>query len=128
MSENPQAQNIHDTYTKWANTTLADIGPSRVKTVPLWSIVGKAKDAALRARAADLEAAYQYITTHPRYHRTECRLEINSDWGDLSLLTPSAYIEFEDDSEAPEGTYWSSTKIGWRDTASPRIGQSKVLE
>lgn len=126
ISVDPQNAAIFDTYTQWEASAQSDTAsPPRLdvtglSTQTIWSVVAGAGDVELAKREADLKNAYEYITTHPRIHKTKCALTIGSDWGDMNLLTPSAYINVDEGTILPEGAYWSSTKIGWRDLARPR--------
>jgi hypothetical protein len=49
-------------------------------------------DKEVSSRARDVENAYLWIVSHPSRHLTKCRLDIYSDWGEIRLLTPSAFI------------------------------------
>ena len=64
-------------------------------------------------RVADVENAFKWIVSHPAQHKTKCRFIINSDWGEIGLLTPSAFIEEDPDSKPSTEFVLSSTKISW---------------
>lgn len=92
-----------------------------LQTVPIWTVVSSFKNATVAELAGGLENSYNYLAENPEKHVTKCRLTINSDWGALSLLTPSAYLRTDSQSE---GVYSSSVKIGWG--GGQYIGQQSI--
>lgn len=79
----------------------------------LWDIMNSAADPLLASRGTDVYKAYQYIVEHPEQHFTRARMVITSDWGEVGLLTPSAYIVRDPLGENPDTTFLESTKISW---------------
>lgn len=129
INREPQSEDVYDTYVEWAGPLQdGSIDVTRFSLDNIWSALDGVQDPDLKSRAEDVRAAYEWITTHPRIYKSPCRLEIQSDWGDMNLLTPSAWIDIAPETTLPEGAYWSSTKIGWRDPANPRTGQTHTLE
>jgi len=59
---------------------------------PLWGILGASPNAAVRAWEMPVQTAYEWIVANPQVHYTKARLTINSDWGEIGILTPSAFI------------------------------------
>ena len=81
----------------------------------LSAVISDFDDANMRSYSKDLDAAYQYIVKNPEIHRTKVRMIINSDWGEVELLSPSAFIEEDPDfaKSKPPGYRISSTKVAW---------------
>ena len=63
-----------------------------MQTTALWDVMRASPDTEVSNRARDVENAYLWIVSHPSRHLTKCRLDIYSDWGEIRLLTPSAFI------------------------------------
>lgn len=84
-----------------------------MQTVALWEVLSLATDPDLRSLAPDVEDVFKYIVTHPAKHFTPCRFVINSDWGEIGLLTPSSFIT-QDPQHPPDKDFVvSSTKVSW---------------
>ena len=127
IEQYPQGESSLNVYTKWLNDAGMKANITGFQTLPIWVLMTGADDARLAQRAEDFRTAYTYFVTHPQKHVTKCRLTVNSDWGDMNLLTPSAYIQFEDSIEPPNGTYYSSTKVGWQSPETPPVPQRDVV-
>ncbi|KAL8919688.1 MAG: hypothetical protein Q9208_006641 [Pyrenodesmia sp. 3 TL-2023] len=108
--------NPFETFEEWVKT--ADTRPMVMsfETAPLWDMVSAANDSELAVRSPDLKKAYSWIVENPEQHLTPARLSITSDWGEIGILTPSAYI-VKDPKQGPvPGAQVGTTKITWDGT------------
>ncbi|KAG8534402.1 uncharacterized protein KY384_001247 [Bacidia gigantensis] len=114
----PTGPDVGDNYKAWLDTTrerpdLTGIGVDSLDLVLLASL-----DPELMSRAADVKNAFQYLTKHPKTHRTNCTMIVNSDWGAISLLSPSATVEEVQGGQVPpDVTAFGETKLSWYSTA-----------
>ena len=84
-------------------------------TIALWDLMYMVSDRAVLSRWTDVQDAYEYLAKHPQVHRTACRLIIDSDWGEIGLLTPGAFIEpVPGTSYDPTTTSLTRTKVYFR--------------
>ena len=79
----------------------------------LWDLMAAANSPAVARRAGDVYKAYQWIVEHPEQHITRARLVITSDWGEVGLLTPSAYMVKDENQPDLPGLSISKTKVTW---------------
>lgn len=85
-----------------------------MQTMSLWELMTAAMDDDLNNRAGDIESAFTWIVANPATHQTKCSLTINSDWGEIGLLTPSAFILPDPANPPPtDNITFSKTKIVW---------------
>lgn len=65
----------------------------------------------------DVQNAYQWIVSNPQVHQTKAVFTINSDWGEIGLLTPSTSIIPDPDAPVDPSLLnnlnFASTKITW---------------
>ncbi|KAL8898550.1 MAG: hypothetical protein Q9207_006640 [Kuettlingeria erythrocarpa] len=103
-----------ETFREWVKT--ADTRPMVMsfETAQLWDMISAADDSELAARSPDLRKAYSWIVENPEQHFTKARLSITSNWGEIGILTPSAYI-MQDPQQGPvPGATIGTTKISWQ--------------
>jgi len=88
-----------------------------VQIMTLWDLMSASDEPAVSSRSLDVQRAYEWIGANPQEHRTKCRFVINSDWGEIGLLTPSAFIMEDPDSpidpSVKANLILSSTRITW---------------
>ena len=116
ISSNPSADNIYKDYEKWVATSQAMPGVMTMQVMSLWELMTAAMDEDLNNRAVDVENAFNWVVENPYKHQTKCTLVINSDWGEIGLLNPSAFIIPDPGSKNPppkENTTFSTTKVIW---------------
>ncbi|KAL8939667.1 MAG: hypothetical protein Q9216_003243, partial [Gyalolechia sp. 2 TL-2023] len=113
LGANPAADGVYDTFLKWSATADRSPNVMSFQSEPLWDIMNSAIDPVLAARGPDVQKAYQWIVEHPDQHFTKVRMVITSDWGELGLLSPSAYIVADPLAQNPELTNIESTKVMW---------------
>ncbi|RYP14427.1 hypothetical protein DL765_006370 [Monosporascus sp. GIB2] len=105
---------VYQKFREWVKTHQQHPSIISIQTVALWDVMSTSPDPEVSRRSRDVENAYLWIVSHPRRHRTKCRLTINSDWGEIGLLTPSAFILSDPDSPVQHpNVSISSTKIRW---------------
>ncbi|RYP41090.1 hypothetical protein DL767_001251 [Monosporascus sp. MG133] len=105
---------VYQKFQEWVKTRQQHPSIISIQTVTLWDVMSTSPDPEVSRRSRDVENAYLWIVSHPRRHRTKCRLTINSDWGEIGLLTPSAFILSDPDSPVQHpNVSISSTKIHW---------------
>ena len=115
LSNRPEAADVPDKLAKWVDSATNSPIMIGVGTKSLAVIISDFDDRNVASYGKDLRDAYTYVAGHPKVHRTKVRMVINSDWGEVELLTPSAFIE-EDPAFAmqkPPGFQMSSTKVAW---------------
>lgn len=84
---------------------------------------------AVSNRASDVQKAFEWIVSHPRTHVTKARFTINSDWAEIGLLTPSAFITQDPDNPYPtDNTVFSTTKIVWGREHSHQFQRDVTIE
>ncbi|KAK4160242.1 hypothetical protein QBC43DRAFT_293133 [Cladorrhinum sp. PSN259] len=76
----------------WVKTNRQHPSITSVQTTALWDVMSASPDTEVSSRARDVEKAYLCIVAHPSRHWSKCRLDINADWGEIRLLTPSAFM------------------------------------
>ncbi|KAI0055777.1 hypothetical protein BV25DRAFT_1921516 [Artomyces pyxidatus] len=115
LTTQPQDDNVYTWFTDWSKTARDRPDVTSLSLMEIWNIMALAADPGVSARSGDVQTAFQWIVTHPRTHRTKCRLSISSDWGEIGLLTPSAFIVND-----PEGAVlptniqvFNGTKVRW---------------
>ena len=84
------------------------------QTEEIWGLMREADDREICIRANDIKDAYTYIATHRQKYQTRATLSVrNAHWVEFGLLTPAAKIIVNSDSDLPENTVVSPTKITW---------------
>ena len=113
ITSDPQAESVFDTYQSWVAS--ADRKPSVMNfaTMTLWDIMAGANSSTLARRAREVYKAYQWIVTNPEQHLTRARLVITSNWGEVGLLTPSAYMIKDEGQPDLPGLSISRAKVSW---------------
>lgn len=114
LAANPSDDGVYKAFESWVDTSRTLPGVMSMQIMTLWDIMSAATDPDVYNRAADVQNAYQWIAEHPAVHETKCRFVINSDWGEIGLLTPSAFIIPDPDSPPPTNdVVFTTTKISW---------------
>jgi hypothetical protein len=129
IASNPEDDGVYKGFQSWINTsrTLPDV--MSVQTMTLWDLMSAATDPAVYGRATDVQNAFQWIVEHPAVHKTKCRFVINSDWGEVGLLTPSAFIVPDTTSPPPTTNInFASTKITWGKEQSHQFQRDVTIE
>ena len=85
-----------------------------------------AKSDALASYANAVEEAFYQLSEHPQVHYTTCTIIVSSDWAEIGLLSPSAYIDKDPNAQEIPGTVLSSTKVNWQ-TVDGRPGNSITI-
>jgi hypothetical protein len=114
IDSDPADSAVWANYQNWIPTVKANPAVTTFQTQALWDIMSFSSDNDVSGRAEDIQKAYDWICENPEDHFTKCRLTINSDWGEIGLLTPSATIV--EDKDLPynrDNTYFGRTKITW---------------
>jgi hypothetical protein len=104
---------IYKDYNSWVESSRKNPGIMSMETVAIWDLMSAAADETIVNRASEVENAYKYITSNPAQHVTQCRFVVNSDWAEIGLLTPSAFIKPSPSSPAASDFTLSETKISW---------------
>lgn len=79
----------------------------------LWDLINGVVDPELAARGSDVQKAYNWLVENPEQHLTQARMVIRSDWEEIGLLTPCAYIVKDPRQPNIPGLSYSTTKITW---------------
>ncbi len=117
IGSNPSADGVYQTYLEWVESANTDPKVVGFKTQPLWEVLFESKDTELNRREADVRKAYSWIVENPKVHLTSVRLSITSDWGEIALQTPSAFIVRNESAPIVEGSFFSPTKVTWGNPA-----------
>ena len=129
IASNPEDTGVYAAFQSWISSsrTLPDV--MSMQTMALWDLMSAAISPEIYNRAADVQAAFQWIVEHPAVHETKCRFVINSDWGEIGLLTPSAFIIPDPNSPPPtDNIIFSSTKITWGKEHSHQFQRDVTIE
>ncbi|KAG2146794.1 MAC/Perforin domain-containing protein [Suillus clintonianus] len=117
----------YEQYKKWLGTIDEDSALSSFTTVELWILMKDASTEPLRKFSNMVHNAYNYITTHPQLYETEVILDIESDWAEFSLLSPSATIAKHRTIALPAYTdFTSMTRIMWGKEHSHKYQRQKL--
>ena len=113
LDSDPTSESIFKTFQQWVETAGTRPNIMSFQTMTIWDLMNSANDSEVASRAADVQDAYQFIVENPEQHQTKARLVITSDWGEIGLLTPSAFIAPDPEHPATPEAFFSSTKITW---------------
>lgn len=129
IDSNPTGDTAFSLYQQWAATSHTLPGVMHLQTMALWDLMEDAEDSDVADRAVDVRKAYEWIVANPKEHVTNCRFVINSDWGEIGLLTPSAIIKENKNSPYPrENIIFSTTKILWGREHSHQFQRDYIIE
>ncbi|EEP80471.1 predicted protein [Uncinocarpus reesii 1704] len=114
IASDPTTTDVYTSYASWTKSSQTTPGVMTMQTMSLWELMTAAMDDTLNLRAGDVEKAFSWIVENPATHHTKCTLIVNSDWGEVGLLNPSAFIIPDPDNPPPtDKTIFSRTKIRW---------------
>lgn len=125
----PESKDVYTTFQSWVATSreLPDVMSFQIMT--LWDLMSAAISPDVYNRAPDIQAAFQWVTAHPALHQTKCRFVVSSDWGEVGLLTPSAFIIPDPESPPPtDNVVFSSTKISFGREHSFQYQRDVIIE
>lgn len=128
VSASPNDEAVYQHYQDWVRTTDESPNVMSMQTVALWDVLGVAADPELVAFAPSAEDVFKYIVAHPALHMTKCRFVINSDWAEIGLLTPSAFIRQDPDSPPGRRFLVSTTKVSWGREHSEKYRRDVTVE
>ncbi|KAM0167910.1 hypothetical protein ACHAPF_011522 [Botrytis cinerea] len=128
VSASPNDKDVYKHFNDWVQTTDKMPNVMSMQTAALWDVLAVAMDAELVDLAPSVEDVFKYIIAHPALHQTKCRFVINSDWGEMGLLTPSAFIR--PDPENPAGSEFlvTTTKVSWGREHSFQYERDKTVD
>lgn len=128
LDSDPSSDGVFETFKQWVNTTHTRPNLMSFQTMTLWDLMSGANDSEVAARGTDVQDAFSWIVENPEEHQTKARLTITSDWGEIGLLTPSAFILRDPAHSAPVEAFFSSTKITWTsNSASQRFVEIEFI-
>ena len=119
IDSDPSAEGIFDTFRDWVKTSQTRPNIMAFQTEAIWDLMASANDSALASRWLDVFNAYQWVVENPEQHRTAARISITSNWGEIGLLTPSAYIMPDPQQPYAPEIQMSTTKITWTGGGGP---------
>ena len=123
---NPGSNSSYELYSAWAQSSQQEPDATTFSTVELWALMRGCQNAKIKDRAEEFEMAYRWLANNPNVHRTKCSLEIEADWGELQILSPSATIEQDDLGKAPEGTLFESSSVKWSLPPGWKVSPQKI--
>jgi MAC/Perforin domain len=86
------AANVFDTFKSWIGSSTTHPATISYRISSLVEVIQQVADADVAKRAVDVENAFNWLVNHHEEYRTKCRFVIESDWGEVALTTPLAYI------------------------------------
>ena len=93
------------------NRTLPVLVNVKLDAISL--IMAAASDAGLKKRSDEFENAFNYIARNPRTHRTLVSMDVDTDWAEFRLLTPSAWIEHVPNGVVSDGARITNSSVRW---------------
>ncbi|OAX36797.1 hypothetical protein K503DRAFT_772164 [Rhizopogon vinicolor AM-OR11-026] len=104
----------YDVFVKWAATVAKESSLGSFNVVEIWNLMRDASTKDLRDRSDMVKEAYDYIVSHPQPYQTAISLDIQSDWAEFNLLSPSATIIADTKNPWPaNNTVASGTRVQW---------------
>ncbi|OSX64643.1 hypothetical protein POSPLADRAFT_1044142 [Postia placenta MAD-698-R-SB12] len=98
-------------YEKWTKTNMQNPGVVNFSLTEIWTLMRSAVDTTLQSRADDIQNAFNYIVSHPDPYKTAVTLDVQSDWAEFGILTPSAVIIPDPSKPYPSNTTASDNKV-----------------
>lgn len=123
---------VAEPFKKWIKTADSNPDVMAFGLMDIWTLIGTLDDAKLADYSMELEKAFRYIVNNPKRHKTKARFVISSDWGELGLLSPDAFI-IEDPEHPPaadlkDQLIFNSTKIQWGKEHSYKYKRDVTIE
>ncbi|MCJ1292858.1 hypothetical protein MMC34_004411 [Xylographa carneopallida] len=110
----PENGDVYKYFTDWNKTAVNQPNVMSMETMAIWELMSLAADPKVYKRVDDFSNAYKWISSNPGVYITKCRFTINSDWGEIGLLTPSAFIEKDPASPPPtDNVNFQTTKVSF---------------
>ncbi|OJA12170.1 hypothetical protein AZE42_05960 [Rhizopogon vesiculosus] len=104
----------YDVFVNWAGTVAKESSLGSFNVVEIWNLMRDASTKNLRDRSDMVKEAYDYIVSHPQPYQTAISLDIQSDWAEFNLLSPSATIVEDTKNPWPaSNTVASGTRVQW---------------
>ncbi|KAI6039604.1 MAC/Perforin domain-containing protein [Pisolithus marmoratus] len=102
------------TYKQWSDNVYTAT-PTHISfhTIAIWSLMSAFTNNILKSYANEINQAYTWILTRPRVYKTTVIFDIQSDWAEFNLLTPSAVILPDNANPYPVGTIASRSRVQW---------------
>lgn len=102
------------TYENWRDS-VSTAAPTHISfhVTPIWSLMSAFTNDTLKSYANEINQAYTWILTRPRVYKTAVAFDIQSDWAEFNLLTPSAVILPDNANPYPAGTVSSRHRVQW---------------
>ncbi|KAI6098437.1 hypothetical protein EDD16DRAFT_1662944 [Pisolithus croceorrhizus] len=107
----------YDDYQTWIQSIKKN-GPGLLsfQVIEVWTLMKLAESDVLKSYADPLYNAFMWIVGHPDVYKTAVSLDIQSDWAEFNLLTPSAVIAPDPTSPYPaQNTVASDTRVQWKE-------------
>lgn len=124
----PESDDIKDHRSKWLETINANPNVITLSVQTLWEVMSEG-GAELKKCALEVEKAFNWICSNPQVHQTHCRFTVSSDWGEIALLNPSAFIKQEPKSPPPTNNVnFTSTKISFGKEQSHKFERTVTIE
>ena len=93
LETHPNDPGINNTLNAWLASGPGSTDVVSFGTANLWDLMNDDRVPEAQQKWLDINSAFLYLANNPQTHITSCRLVINSDWGEVSLYTPNAYIQ-----------------------------------
>ncbi|MCJ1384368.1 hypothetical protein MMC17_007484 [Xylographa soralifera] len=114
IASGPEDGDIWKRFQDWDDTAQKTPNVMTIQTMAIWDLMFLAKNPKIYKRVNDISNAYKWISQNPGLYITKCRFTINSDWGEIGLLTPSAFIEINPESPPPsDNVNFQTTKVSF---------------
>ena len=125
----PENGDVYKYFTDWNKTAVNQPNVMSMETMAIWELMSLAADPKVYKRVDDFSNAYKWISSNPGVYITKCRFTINSDWGEIGLLTPSAFIEKDPASPPPtDNVNFQTTKVSFGREHSYQFKRDVIVE
>jgi len=116
------------TFEQWTESVLDNPVLVTFRATELWTLLRDASHGTLRASASNIQNAFEYLSSlrQPNDKRTWITFEMESNWGEFGILTPSAVIGGGDSDQfaVRQPLSLGPSKLSW---GSPRAPTQRII-
>lgn len=111
------------TFQQWKESISGNPVLVTFTTIELWTLLHEANDEMLRASASNIQNAFEFLSSirKPNDKRTWITFEMESNWGEFGIVTPSAVIGggYSDQFAVKQPLSLGPAKLAWGSPSSP---------
>ncbi|KAF8129920.1 hypothetical protein EV363DRAFT_1337051 [Boletus edulis] len=120
------------TFEQWTESILDNAVLVTFRATELWTLLRDAYDETLRASAGNIQKAFEYLSSlrQPNDKRTWVTFEMESNWGEFGILTPSAVIGGGDSDQFAirQPLSLGPSKLSWGSPRTPTQRTTVVVD